>query len=306
MSCSNNLKQLGLAMHSYHDVNNFLPLGMPDDDGRSWSWRVRILPFIEQEPALRALQADTARFQLVAPDNGPNPGNVNIDGIATSEVGNGGNGINAGNGVPRNIIKTYICPSDTLPDRDNTGFAKANYCGNSGTNLRWTIGAWNGCAQVKGSAQDGLLVYSNDNIQNWGVNFASITDGLSNTVSIGEASDSENVSQSNLADGAFPVWAGGNDNGGCNGWRSGGNALRLMETVNFAFGISSPGFPLNSGIRGPFVNGQSNAAFGSRHSGGANFALGDGSVRFVRDSISPAAYRAAGSRNGGETLTLDN
>jgi len=93
------------------------------------------------------------------------------------------------------------------------------------------------------------------------------------------------------------------NNGGCNGWRTQGNSLRLMERQRFGiFNIQSPGFPLNNISTS---NGQSNAAFGSRHTGGANFCLGDGSVRFVRDNISAAAYNAFGSRNGGETIALN-
>jgi prepilin-type N-terminal cleavage/methylation domain-containing protein/prepilin-type processing-associated H-X9-DG protein len=302
--CSNNLKQIGIALHAYHDVNNTMPLGSPDDDGRSWSWRVRILPYIEQKAAYDNLMADTARF-YIPPDNGivPNPpaGGNNIDNVAQSELSNGGNGINAGNGVPRMLIPTYVCPSDILPDRENTGFGKANYCGNSGTTLSWTGGAWNGCAQVKAAQQNGMLLYANDNTNNRGVRFADATDGLSNTVTVGEVTVSQNVTATNLGFGGFPSWAGGDDNGGCNGWQTGGNALRLMEVNNFNFGITSPGFKLNSR-----TGTQSDASFGSQHPGGANFLVGDGSVRFVRDAVSPLAYNAAGTRNGGETLSLDN
>jgi prepilin-type N-terminal cleavage/methylation domain-containing protein/prepilin-type processing-associated H-X9-DG protein len=297
MKCSNNLKQIGLALHSYHDAIGVFPLGMPDDDGRSWSWRVRLLPYVEQAPAFNAMKADTGNFWTPPQDNGPNPSN--IDGIGPSECNSGH--IAAGGGVSRNTLSVFVCPSDILPDRDNSGFAKANYCGNSGTNSHWTGGGWNGCAQIKGSVQDGMLLYSNDNSNNWSVRLTDVTDGLSNTVAVGEVTVSSNVTTSNTSDGAFPVWAGGNDNGGCNGWRTGGNALRLMETVKFSFGISSPGFPLNV-VGTP--NGQSNAAFGSKHTGGANFLLGDGSVRFIPNSVSATIYRAAGSRNGGETLQL--
>jgi prepilin-type N-terminal cleavage/methylation domain-containing protein/prepilin-type processing-associated H-X9-DG protein len=306
MSCSNNLKQLGLALHNYHDVNGTYPLGQPDDDGRSWSWRVRVLPYIEQDTMSKALQADTARFLLMAPDNGPNPvvgANNNIDNQPRTEVNSGGNYVAGGN-IGRTLIKTYICPSDTLPDFDDAGGAKANYCGNAGTNLRWTSNL-NTCAGIKGSQQDGMLLYSNDNVNNVSVRLTDVSDGLSNTIAVGEVSESENVSARTTNHGNFPVWAGGNEDGGCGGFTNGGSALRLMETVSFTRGISSPGFPLNGFLRKLHTNGNGNMAFSSRHSGGANFLLGDGSVRFVRDGISAAAYRAAGSRNGGETLSLD-
>jgi prepilin-type processing-associated H-X9-DG protein len=52
------------------------------------------------------------------------------------------------------------------------------------------------------------------------------------------------------------------------------------------------------------INQNSEKAFGSFHTSGANFVLGDGSVRFVRQSISTAAWLAAGSRNGGEAVPL--
>jgi prepilin-type N-terminal cleavage/methylation domain-containing protein/prepilin-type processing-associated H-X9-DG protein len=292
--CTNNLKQIGLALHAYNDTMNSLPLGMPDDDGRSWSWRVRILPYIEQQAAFNNLKADTAHFWLPPSDNGPN--GLSIDTVAQSElVGN----TSAGGNVPLSKIQVYMCPSDILPEMDDAGCAKANYCGNAGTAQYWTA-TWNGCAQVKGSTQNGMLLYSNDNSNNWAVRLTGATDGLSNTITVGEVSVSANVSSTNTGDGAFPVWAGGNDDGGCNGFRTAGNALRLMETVNFTQ-VPSPGAKLN--LRTGDI---SNASFGSQHTGGANFLLGDGSVRFVRDSISPAAYNAAGTRNGGETLSLDN
>ena len=47
--CTNNLKQIGLALHAYHDVVGKLPVGTWDDDGRSWNWRFYILPYMEQK-----------------------------------------------------------------------------------------------------------------------------------------------------------------------------------------------------------------------------------------------------------------
>jgi prepilin-type N-terminal cleavage/methylation domain-containing protein/prepilin-type processing-associated H-X9-DG protein len=296
--CTNNLKQIGLALHAYNDVMGTLPLGMPDDDAKSWSWRVRIMPYIEQTAGFNSLRADTARFWIPPGDNSPN--GFNIDTKSQSELTSATE--NAGGGVPKTKLPVYICPSDIIPDFDERGVAKANYCGNSGTALNWSgSDNWQSCARVKGSRQNGMLLYSNDNNNNWAVKLTDATDGLSNTVAVGEVTISANVSTAaKNGEGAFPTWAGGNDDGSCNGWLEGGNSLRLMETVRFSFGISSPGFKLN--LR---TTSQSNASFGSQHTGGANFLLGDGSVHFVRDSIAPAVYNAGGSRNGGETLSIN-
>jgi prepilin-type N-terminal cleavage/methylation domain-containing protein/prepilin-type processing-associated H-X9-DG protein len=285
--CQNNLKQIGLALHNYHDSMGHFPLGMPDDDGRSWSWRVRVLPYIEQDPALRALRADTGRFWL-PPNEGSGGNGLNIDTVAQSEC-NGGR-VNAGNGIPRQLLSVYACPSDSIPDRDEAGFAKANYCGNSGSRTSWTRPGsdWDDCARVKGSTQNGMLLYSNDNVNNWVVRLTAVSDGLSNTVAVGEVSVSRNVGPA-INDGAYPAWAGGNDDGGCNGWRTAGNALRLMDAT----------FHLNRR-----TGAESNASFGSQHTGGANFLLGDGSVRYLANGVDRNVYAAAASRTGGEVLQL--
>jgi prepilin-type N-terminal cleavage/methylation domain-containing protein/prepilin-type processing-associated H-X9-DG protein len=290
--CTNNLKQIGLALHTHNDVIGHFPLGMPDDDGRSWSWRTYLLPYIEQQSALTTLQRDTARFWL-PPNSGNGRNGLNIDNVWQSECrgasGSNPDTRNAGNGIPKLVLSVYVCPSDPLPEKDNAGLAKANYCGNSGNRNTWGGRSWTGCAVVKGSFQNGILLYSNDNNNNWVVRMADVTDGLSNTVAVGEASISRNVAPNILNHGAFPVWAGGNDNGGCNGWQTGGNALRLMDGTFF----------LNRR-----TGNESNASFGSSHPNGANFLLGDGSVKFVSNGVSAAAYMAAASRNGGESIQL--
>src|SRR5262245_58767493 len=99
--CKNNLKQIGLAIHNFHETLNQLPLGMPDDDARSWSWRVYLLPFIERDNEYYALINDVPNPGATPPNPGcwlvPGSGKrnhpVNIDGIAGSEI-NGA--VNAG------------------------------------------------------------------------------------------------------------------------------------------------------------------------------------------------------------------
>jgi prepilin-type N-terminal cleavage/methylation domain-containing protein/prepilin-type processing-associated H-X9-DG protein len=294
--CQNNLKQIGLALHNYNDVHNYLPVGMHDDDGRSWSWRVYILPQLEQQQVLTALQSTPTTFWLPpnpGRGNGPNGQNFNVDGnTAQSEINLNAGSTTAGQGLARTVLSVYVCPSDPLPPFDNDGYAKANYVGNSGTRLNWANqSGWSGCAVVKGSQQNGIFLYANDNNMTWVVRLNDMSDGTSNTAMVGETGISQDVNPGKINDGAFPTWVGGNNNGGCNGWRTAGNALRLMEAPTWALNRRT--------------GAESNASFGSSHSGGANFLLGDGSVRFVRDSISPVAYNATGTRNGGEAQSLD-
>src|SRR5262245_13632437 len=304
LKCSNNLKQIGLALHNYHDTQNKFPLGMPGLDARCWSWRVYILPQLEQDNIYNQMQADPARFWL-PPDMGGGGNGLagtiwDIDTIPQSKI-NGAGGINVASGSPRNKLSIYVCPSDILPVRNSGGYAKSNYVGNSGSSRvfnpglngwvsAWPFGTWYGCGEVKGSAQNGLLLYANDSYETWVVTMSEVSDGLSNTLLVGEASVSQNVSPAITNHGAFPVWVGGNDNGTCTGWYTAGNALRLADDV----------FKLN--LRS---GDSSNASFGSRHTQGANFLLGDGSVRFVRQSMDLRTYAAAATRNGGEVLFLD-
>jgi prepilin-type N-terminal cleavage/methylation domain-containing protein/prepilin-type processing-associated H-X9-DG protein len=288
--CTNNLKQIGIALHAYHDVQGKLPVGMHDDDGESWCWRVHVLPLIEQQSAYQALLRSG---MWVPPNGGGGPNGANVDSIPASVVQG-----TWGNSAPQMVLSVYACPSDVLPERSSRGAAKANYAGSAGNRAQWGGRSWSQCASVKGSMQNGMLLYANDNNTTWVVRFADVTDGLSNTLAAGEVTVSQNVSLSNTSTANFPGWAGRNAGtsavSSCAGFNAQG-ALKLAEGGTF---------PLNLWRTQP-TNAQTNASFGSQHTGGGNFLLGDGSVRFVRDSVAPAAYTAAASRNGGESIPLD-
>jgi prepilin-type N-terminal cleavage/methylation domain-containing protein/prepilin-type processing-associated H-X9-DG protein len=286
--CSNNLKQLALALHGYHDAMGAFPVGTHDDDNRSWCWRTYLLPNIEQQNLYSTLQTAGAWFP---PANGGV--HANVDGIASSEL-NWAGGVPAALAAIQTPIKTYVCPADILPERYAgwNNLAKANYCANVGNRTIAGVTPADGCAQWKGNNQNGVMVHSNDNTNTRVTRFADISDGTSNTIAIGEVTNSLNVLLTGAANGHFPVWAGGNPNGGCNGISgSGGGVFRFVDGA----------FPVNVSK----ASSNSNLAFGSQHSGGANFAMGDGSVRFVTDGVNVNLYHAAGSRNGGESLTLD-
>jgi prepilin-type processing-associated H-X9-DG protein len=227
----------------------------------------------------------------VPPNMGGGPNGANVDGIANSEISSAPAALQA---LAKNKLPIYTCPSDTLPDFDNDGYAKANYCANIGTRFNFAGAAMavTGCAAsgARGGDQTGVFLFSNENDNTWVTRMASIMDGTSNTFFVGEVSETQDITYNNASNGRYPIWASGNNNGGCNGIEGAGAVFRMADDVYF----------LNRKV-GP----ESNASFGSRHTGGANFLLGDGSVRFVTDTVNTAVYAACATRMGGEALNLD-
>ena len=263
MSCSNNLKQLGVAVHSYHDANNYFPQNASPnnwgygDGNNSWSWLAQILPYIEQ------------------------------NNLYTT----GGLGANFGsqpafnaNAVSGTQIKTYLCPSDSSSgqartDRANGGLLTGctNYKGVAGSNWAWGSYTNNGPSGNNNGLDvgDGMFYRSDSNRK---LTMVAITDGTSNTLMVGE--DIASVNQHS-------------------GWPRSNYATGTCSIpLNNALQTGQPGF--NSPGDWPNVY-----SFRSRHTGGANFALADGSVRFVRQSIDLTQYRAAATITGGEVSNLD-
>jgi len=273
MECSNNLKQLGIAIHSFNDNFKKFPYNTDsntygyDINGRSWSWIARILPYIEQDNLAKLPTASGLPPLSAAPGAQPTFAQVQTT-------------------VYNYQIPMLLCPADSSSqtartDRANTGgyaCGSTNYRGVSGSNWAWGSYAYtppsggnNGLDQGNGLFFRGDQFYIKTLAQ------LTSADGASNTLMVGE--DIPSINQhcgwpnSNYANGtcAIPL----------------NNALRSGQ----------PGFN-NPGDWGNVYS------FRSRHTGGANFALGDGSVRFVSETIDLNLYRALASWNGAEVAQV--
>jgi prepilin-type N-terminal cleavage/methylation domain-containing protein/prepilin-type processing-associated H-X9-DG protein len=312
-TCTNNLKNLALATHGFHDSIKHFPYGASDDDNNNWGWGCYLLPYIEQGPLYTALTNPTSPYRMYVPPNmggGPNSlmqpaNNTNIDNLnfnisataymttwGTSDVNNQ---ILNGDGTPciGVVIPVFLCPSDNLPNFARGGSTsngklnqrgKANYLGNMGNTNLWGGATTFGCGGILGGKHNGMFPDANENNNTYVVKMGDVLDGTSNTVLFGEVTESTNVTRALPNANQFPIWAGGN-NGGCNGTTTVGAQLRIM----------APAYPMNSGL---------DQAFGSKHTGGAHFAFADGTVRMLQNGINTAVYAALGSRDGGETVSI--
>jgi prepilin-type N-terminal cleavage/methylation domain-containing protein/prepilin-type processing-associated H-X9-DG protein len=282
--CQNNLKQIGIALHAHHDGVGKFPVGEPNDDHGEWGWATSLLPYIEQQNLYTTMTTNGMWVPTMNGDNG-----TNIDGVAGCRVNNGNATLRA---AANTVIKTYVCPADVLPEQAANGYGKSNYLGNIGSRSNTPWAGTFGCHNTPyGSDQNGVLLFANHNDRTWAVSFNDVSDGTSNTVAVGEATTSLNVSSSNTGDGAFPIWAGGNPNTrGCGDMYGLGSTFRIMDS----------GYELN---KNKSTN-ESMLSFGSQHSGGANFLFCDGSIRFIPDGVNVTIYRAIGTRNGGEVDQL--
>jgi prepilin-type N-terminal cleavage/methylation domain-containing protein/prepilin-type processing-associated H-X9-DG protein len=269
MSCSNNMKQHGIALHNYHDVHKTCPMGW-DNRGRMWS--ARILPFVEQQ----ALH-DTLRPEESA--------NWTIDGSPEQTA-------------CETVISFYRCPSMPIDEHMNFNSIEArvpaSYRGNGGSNVS---------ADNASQVDTAIAPLSFESLKTDGlfgpcskVTFAMIKDGLSNTVAFGESSTDPDFGKDGQGMDHWYIGSGQMDPCACNGGTGGDE---------FSESVGSGAVRMNLRFKEPAAHGnQMEISFGSYHPGGAMFCLADGSVRFLPETIDLATYKAAFSRGGREALQL--
>jgi prepilin-type N-terminal cleavage/methylation domain-containing protein/prepilin-type processing-associated H-X9-DG protein len=284
MKCQNNLKQIALACHSYHDNFQTLPGngvppksdlyangagGLPGDNDPAtinpyWSFLARLLPYLEQGNLYRQ------------------------GGVPNQSLG--------ASGIVATPMPMFLCPSDTSWNNpvwtqeqnwDGNPTAKTNYNGCTGASWCWGNWAcncndpglpwggapapgfpngWNGLDASNGCFSRGSAFYGTS------PSFTAITDGTSNTIMVGEC----------VPDLSY----------GSGDWAYSNGVLATCA------------IPPNQSIIQDPNDWTNNDSFRSRHTGGVNFAFADGSIHFIADSIDLPTYRALGTINGGEVVNL--
>jgi prepilin-type N-terminal cleavage/methylation domain-containing protein len=319
-TCQNNLKQLGLALQSFHDVNLHLPYGKSPSypgvpDWARWSTHSQILPYIEQGNVYNALN-------FAFP---PNTGDMQTPqtGIACMPPYTNPAGINAACNTP---IRLFICPSDPAPDRtvaaNGIAYPGNNYRGSAGTSFMCDLGdsPLLQSTLVPGMRPNGVF-YNQSKVR-----ILDITDGTSNTAMFSEHlrggrlginPTGTNVAyvvpnQTTLA-GIYSACQSLNpttgllmclDVGEC--WAMGEDCCTLYNHVsgpNTLF-CGGAGFA-NGGAPGAMVNMAMDSPPTSGHISGVNVLTCDGSVHLISNSISLLTWQALGTRNGGDLVEYD-
>lgn len=294
MSCSNNLKQIGLGLHNYHDVHSLLPAGSRQQPASGWgpSWWVAHLPYMEQ--------------------------GVVFDKYDMNSNSNGWTHDNQNNALLGHNLKLgyMICPSTPLPKFTDPGnrwtipgggplnHTFPSYVGISGamtgngfTETR-TVTCCDCCGGNNGNGRasgGGLL------IPNGKIGFQHASDGTSNVMIVGETSAwafESNVTRKRI-DGAFPHgWQMGIDRTTTPGENAGNNFGRPfnLATINYPIGTKNytlPGVGDNKGPNNPLI---------SAHSGGIMILLLDGSVRFASNTLDMVTLRRLATRDDSAPL----
>lgn len=263
MQCSNNLKQIGLAVLNYESAYRTFPIDMPHNEpgvqANGASWLVRILPFLEQSPLYDSL---------------------NLDGVPQD-----GRGIfnTVNHSIIRQQIGTYQCPSDAIKELEKTNVWRAvpanlplavtSYAGVLGPHDLGNSSLFGGesdCHNITYGKPECLGTFWRHSYLR-PVKIASFTDGTSRTIIAGEV-------RPDLDD--FKVWPIGN-----------GAWAATHAPINYR----APE-PVNA------WDWQNQKGFRSAHPGGAGFVYGDGHVSFLSETIATDVYRGLSTRAGGELV----
>jgi prepilin-type N-terminal cleavage/methylation domain-containing protein/prepilin-type processing-associated H-X9-DG protein len=275
IQCVNNLKQIGLALHNYHESRGALPGADMVFNVTELSALSQLLPMLEQSAVYNSINF---AFNYQDPNNTT---------------------------VMNTVVSGFVCPSDLGDPLPALG-AQTNYMADMGSGIVWQAPVG---PNANMPAPTG--VFYGDSA----TRFAAITDGLSNTGFFSERvmADGNNAIVTPVSDVFFSPGAPTTPD----------DAYQQCQAVNiydlhnqFPLFMGAPwlcGQHIFTHVSGPntrscgfFLSLRAVMPPSSRHPGGVNMLLGDGSVRFIKDSINLQIWRALGTRAGGEVVSADS
>lgn len=303
MQCTNHLKQLGIAIHNYHDTVSVTPPGYiwitdGDETGGNrpyWGWNAFILPFMEQQALYDGLGVNRRLLQTLC--RGDNLTGTKNTLTADDKI------------LVQTVIPSLRCPSDPgnpLND-DTTSFgwnSKAAYLGITAARDADTGASHNpvsksnyaGCAggnniydaaQVASGSDPKGVFYANSS-----KSFGAITDGTSNVFFVGEVATRVRNTRYFAAS-----WLGA----GCPGSTGNGPAADAKPNEASSCIYRTIRRAKNDILINTPSTNNSNKGYSSNHSGGANFLYGDASVHFISETVNPTLYGYMGQRDSGQT-----
>ena len=258
--CKNNLKQLALAVHNYHDSFNVLPMATdrrdtPCENMSNSSTFVRLLPFLDQQALFRKIDFNESIWH---PVNLP---------------------------VHASIPAVLKCPTDLAPNGVGPALSRSNTnpgCSLSGGTVTFARGNYVGCSGTLSADS----TFRNDGVLYWlsSIPFAAVTDGLSHTFLFSERSFGIVHTAGFGTDEFYNRWSSGADEDTrfSTNYRINGHRTNTDFVVSY-YAVSFDASSLHSG-------------------GGAQFAMCDGSVRFVSDNINVDTWQGLATRRGSEVL----
>lgn len=274
--CRNNLRQIGLALHNYHDANKSFPIGARKQGTFGPSWLVALLPYVEQENVYN-------KFNMTAAGNG-NPVTCPANGTSMNNW----------------VLNLFRCPSSITPELITVGSFRvmnSSYVGISGSSDTPDFNEDRvNTYLVPSQSKTGYISGGGCLIPNKAINLTEIADGTSCTIIVGECSDFANSST-----GPVDI-TGGSTTGWFCGTSGAGTPPKFINGANNmpVFNLTTILYPLGTrdySLPGIYVNRSPNNPLISSHGSIVMLLLADGSVRAASTALDLLTLRKLATRD---------
>lgn len=305
--CVNNLKQLAMAAHNYHSAQNILPANLylhPAYSTSSYvwnnaSWIVFLLPQMEQQPLYNAIN-----FSFMWGTN-------NVGWQTTAALGN------QNTTVRQSVLNTLICPSDPSPALDTTNADEIGSSLAAGTSYVGNVG--DNCLACNTPSGNTTVIFCA--AQGYNCRGAQLGDPSSGAATVPPPPSTgsgifwrecSGVSFNQIIDGTSNTFMAGEQIMKVTSWNAWVEANQSVGSTAVPLNYLAPGRSIAGAGSTVIATGASDVgnwpawySFRSMHPGGGNFAMCDGSVKFIKSSINMPTYQALSTRAAGEIISSD-